>query len=162
MINAGACFRAMHGDDLDEVMRVEKNIYPFPWSRGNFKDALNSGFEAWIFPEQAGGATLSDNMIGYAVLMWTIDEIHLLNLSVRKENQGQGWGRAMLSALGADAARRGARVMLLEVRPSNTAAIGLYESLKFFEIGRRKDYYPSEGGQREPAIVLQAVLPFAE
>ena len=44
-------------------------------------------------------------------------------------------------------------MMLLEVRPSNIAAIYLYTNLGFNEIARRKDYYPASKG-REDAIVF--------
>jgi ribosomal-protein-alanine N-acetyltransferase len=43
--------------------------------------------------------------------------------------------------------------MFLEVRPTNTYAIALYEDLGFNEIGVRKGYYKSEHG-REDALML--------
>jgi len=60
----------------------------------------------------------------------------------------------MLDWLVRDAARRGARGMMLEVRPSNERAIALYRSSGFDEIGVRKRYYPDADGAREDARVL--------
>lgn len=48
-------------------------------------------------------------------------------------------------------------MVLLEVRESNTAAIALYESSGFHELGVRRDYYPADDG-REDAIILAKYL----
>lgn len=143
--------RPMHRGDLDGVMRVESEIYPFPWTPGNFADSLESGYDAWVFESAQG-------LIGYAVLMWVPDEVHLLNLSVAAGLQGRGYGRAMLEWLCEDARLRGAHSMLLEVRPSNRVARALYESMEFAPLGVRKRYYPGQGGSREDAIVLRREL----
>ncbi len=141
-------------EDLDRVIEIEKRIFPFPWSKKNFADSLHAGYDAWVF-EQAG------QICGYAVLMWSLDEIHLLNLSVDSRFQRQGMGRSIMGWLGSKAKEQGARIMLLEVRPSNIAGIGLYQQCGFIEIGRRKNYYPAIAGTREHAIVMQANLPLA-
>jgi len=139
--------RPMLPSDLDRVMEIERDIYPFPWSPGNFSDALRAGYDAWMFEE--GG-----DVVGYAVLTWMPDEVHLLNISVVRALHRQGLGRRMLAWLCADVRRRGAHAMLLEVRPSNTVARALYASVGFVQIGVRKGYYPDRDGQREDARVL--------
>lgn len=141
----------MGGADLDRVAAIEQRVYPFPWSRGNFADSLNAGYDAWAFER-------GDELIGYAIVMWLPDEVHLLNLSVDADHQGKGIGSAMLDWLMADAARRGAASMLLEVRPSNVRAIGLYERKSFMRIGIRRRYYPSFNNTREDAIVMRCML----
>lgn len=143
--------RPLNPADLDAVMRIEDEIYPFPWSRGNFVDSLKAGYDAWIFET-------AHETIGYAILMWIPDEVHLLNLSVAAQQQGRGYGRAMLAWLCADARRRGADSMMLEVRPSNEHACALYRSTAFERIGVRKNYYPSHEGTREDALVLRKAL----
>ena len=141
----------MQHSDLDAVVAVESVAYPFPWTRGNFVDALDSGYDAWVFDADA-------DMIGYAVLMWLPDEVHLLNLCVVPELQGRGLGREVLRCLCADARLRGAGSMLLEVRPSNAVARSLYESAGFAPIGLRKHYYPAGPGAREDALVMRREL----
>ncbi len=64
----------------------------------------------------------------------------------------------MMKHLMQAAREHGADMMLLEVRPSNKVAVRLYHQLGFNEIGRRKDYYPAAGGQREDALVLARML----
>jgi len=139
--------RPMQPGDVDRVMEIERAIYPFPWTPGNFTDSLRAGYDAWLF-------TLGDAPAGYAVLTWMPDEVHLLNISVAAGLQGRGLGRRMLAWLCADVRRRGAQAMLLEVRPSNAVARTLYASVGFVQIGARKGYYPDAGGRREDALVL--------
>lgn len=142
--------RPMRRRDLDAVAAIERSIYPFPWTRGNFADSLLAGHDAWVFEIEVEE---SPQLIGYAVVMWLPDEVHLLNLSVTAPMQGRGYGREMLHWLMRDAAARGSRGMLLEVRPSNARAIALYRSSGFESIGVRRGYYPAEDG-REDAQVL--------
>lgn len=140
--------RPMHVSDLAAVAQIEARIFAFPWTVGNFSDSLAAGYDAWVF-EEYGGA-----MLGYAMLMWLPDEVHLLNLSVDQSMQGRGLGEAWLRWLLDNMAQRGARSMLLECRPSNTVGLRLYERTGFARIGLRRRYYPAAGGAREDAIVM--------
>ncbi len=143
-------YRPMQEADLDAVMAIEPTIYSHPWSRGNFVDSLKSGYSCWV-------AELDGELIGYGAMMVVLDEVHLLNISIAKAWQGRGLGRALLDHFIAVAKRHGGQMMFLEVRPSNTPAIGLYESMGFNEFSVRKGYYPSENG-REDAILMGLAL----
>ncbi len=140
--------RAMTREDLPEVSLIESDIFQAPWSFGNFADSLQAGYDCWVFQSDRG-------ILGYSVLMWTPDDLHLLNLSVRRQEQGQGLGRSCLAWLLDNARVRGATAMLLEVRPSNMAGLRLYEWAGFQRIGLRRAYYPPHQGQREDAIVMR-------
>lgn len=134
--------------DLPGVMAIEREIYPFPWTPGNFSDSIEAGYQCWVC-EREGGLP-----VAYAVVMWIPDEVHLLNLSVALPWQGRGLGRAVLEWLCVGAAHDGALGMLLEVRPSNEAAHRLYQRCGFDRIGVRRHYYPAADGQREDAWVM--------
>ncbi|HEX5801986.1 MAG TPA: ribosomal protein S18-alanine N-acetyltransferase [Azospira sp.] len=136
----------MNASDLDEIVAIENVVYPFPWSRGNFADSLAAGYSAWVC--RVGG-----ELIGYAVVMMAVDEAHLLNISVAVAHQGRGFGARLLRHAMQVARRLGGRTLLLEVRPSNTAALDLYKHFGFVRIGVRKAYYPAREG-REDALVL--------
>lgn len=134
--------------DLPRIVAIEREVYPFPWSSGNFSDSLAASYDFWVFEDDRG------DVVCYAVSMWIPDEVHLLNLGVAAGWQRKGIGRAVLGWLCADARARGAQGMLLEVRPSNLAALALYESSGFVRIGVRRRYYPAAEGTREDAWVL--------
>jgi ribosomal-protein-alanine N-acetyltransferase len=140
----------MCDSDLDAVLAIELRAYPFPWTRGIFSDCLQAGYSAWVL--QRG-----NELIGYAMLSIAADEAHLLNVCAAPEEQGHGQGRRLLRALLQLARGRGVKRVFLEVRPSNTPAIGLYHDEGFNEIGRRPRYYPARNG-REDAIVMAKEL----
>jgi len=144
-------FAPMRVDDLDEIMPIEADLYPFPWTRGNFRDSLSAGYSAWTL------RTASGALIGYSVVLIALDEAHLLNLSVVRSYQRRGHGWRMLDSMASIARDHGARSMLLEVRPSNLTGQRLYAAYGFDRIGCRRDYYPATGG-REDAIVMRIAL----
>lgn len=136
---------------LDAVMAIELVAYPFPWTRGNFADSLNAGYSAWV-------AERGRDLIGYFVLMAAVDEAHLLNITVAPPDQGQGYGRWLLEEVMKLAKLHGMSQLLLEVRPSNHAALKLYETAGLRRVGVRRRYYPDQLGQREDAIVMVKAL----
>jgi [ribosomal protein S18]-alanine N-acetyltransferase len=140
----------MTGADLDVVQRIEETVYPYPWTLGNFTDSLAAGYHCWIV-ECAGAVA------GYSVVMIAAGEAHLLNLSVAAEWQRRGIGRELLAFVTKLARDYGAARILLEVRPTNHAALALYAAAGFSRIAVRRDYYPA-GDAREDAVVLQREL----
>lgn len=148
--DAGAAMRAMRESDLDVILEIEQRAYPFPWTRGIFRDCLAAGYPAWVLHEHG-------RPIGYAVISVAADEAHLLNICIAPERQGRGLGRQLLRSMVTLARDVGAARIFLEVRPSNPHAIGLYHDEGFNEIGRRPRYYPAREG-REDALVMAMEL----
>jgi [ribosomal protein S18]-alanine N-acetyltransferase len=143
----------MSARDLPAVAEIEQRAYSHPWTRGNFENSLKAGHF---------GLTLRDPataLIGYAMLMPVVDEMHLLNITIDPNHQRQGYGRLLLSIALATSHAHRLQTMLLEVRPSNIGALALYLEAGFVEIGRRKGYYPATALGREDALVLRRVWP---
>lgn len=140
----------MREADLDRVMEIETAVYPYPWTRGIMRDCLRVNYDCFV-------ATQDEQIIAHAVLSVAAGESHILNLAVDKNHQGQGIGRHLLMHLMDRARLQQADMLLLEVRPSNRAAIELYESAGFNEIGCRKAYYPAANG-KEDALLFACQL----
>jgi ribosomal-protein-alanine N-acetyltransferase len=138
--------RPMETEDLDAVLETEFLSYAFPWTRGVFLDCLKARHECWV---GWGG----DDVVAHAVLSVGAGESHLLNLCVRRDVQGRGYGRVLALHMMRRARQRGASAMFLEVRPSNLVAAELYESLGFREIGIRKNYYPAQVGHEDARVL---------
>lgn len=138
--------RAMAEEDVGAVVEIERRAYDFPWSAGIFNDCIRVAYHCRVV-ERAG------TIVGYAVMATAAGEAHVLNLCVDPGARRRGLGRALLEHLVEEAAAAGARTMLLEVRPSNAAAIALYRQAGFSPIGTRRNYYPDREG-REDALVL--------
>lgn len=141
--------RTMTQADMPRVMEIERQNYLFPWDEDIFIDCFKVGYGCWVCEEDK-------QILGYCIMTMGVGEAHVLNLSVAKEQQGQGVGRRMMEIL-IDVAKGEAETMFLEVRPSNEGAIALYRKLGFNEIGTRKGYYPAENG-REDAIMFALEL----
>lgn len=144
-------FADLTADDLVAVIAVEQSVYGHPWTVGNFKDALASGY-------QAQRLLAGDTLIGYFVAMKVIDEVHLLNITVSLNHRSQGWARLMLDALAVWSRGQGCAWLWLEVRESNHRALQVYRSHGFKQVGLRKDYYPVGRGLREAALVMSQKL----
>lgn len=151
--------------DLDVVWDTETQAYTHPWTLGNFRDSLQSGYPAQMLvtPVLPGDAptlrTASGHMLlGYWVAMQVLDEVHLLNIAVAPAHRRQGWAQAMLHGLVASALTNQAQWLWLEVRTSNTPAQALYQGFGFQRMGVRKQYYPAGNGQREDALVMSLNL----
>jgi ribosomal-protein-alanine N-acetyltransferase len=145
-----AALRPMRDGDLDAVMDIERRAYPFPWTRGIFRDCLRAGYPALVL-------VADGDVVGYGLLSVAAGEAHILNVCADPALPRQGHGRRLLRALLQQARGRGAQRVFLEVRPSNPAAIALYDAEGFNEIGRRPRYYPAASG-REDAIVMALEL----
>lgn len=148
--SAGGLFRPMTDADLPDIMEIERAAYPFPWTAGILRDCIRVGYNCWVYE-------IDSVIYGYGVMSVAAGEAHILNLCVRPESQGQGLGRKLLTHIIALARRHGADTLLLEVRPSNLAALKLYQNMGFNEVGVRKGYYPAEQG-REDALILALAL----
>lgn len=142
--------RPMTEADVTGVVTLERASYQFPWSEGIFRDCLRVGYICRV-------VVSSNKLIGYGVMSVGAGEAHILNLCIDSAFRCQGIGRRMLDYLLDRGAAAGMTEAFLEVRPSNTAAIRLYLSLGFDQVGMRRGYYQAVGG-REDAAVLKLSL----
>ena len=142
--------RDMTQADVDAVLAIEQAVQSYPWTRGNFADALACGYLCSV--DEEGG-----EIRGYAILMPVVDEAELLNVAVAGGQQRKGWGRAMLHEMLERARAKNMHRVFLEVRASNAAAIALYRSAGFSQIGVRRGYYQNASG-KEDAITMACEL----
>ena len=142
--------RPMREVDLARVMVIERGAYNFPWSEGIFRDCLQVGYCCWVLEDDS-------QVNAFGIMQVSVGEAHVLNLCVAREMHGKGIGRQMLRCLLGVARDHGAESILLEVRPSNAAALALYRSEGFRTVGTRRGYYPSLSG-REDAFILSRSL----
>jgi ribosomal-protein-alanine N-acetyltransferase len=138
--------RPMVESDVVDVVSTERASYQFPWSEGIFRDCLRVGYICRV-------VTVEDSVIGYGVMSVGAGEAHILNLCIREAYRCQGIGRRLLSYLLDRGAAAGMAEAFLEVRPSNTAAIRLYQSLGFEPVGTRRGYYQAVGGREDAAVL---------
>jgi len=141
----------MRPEDLDEVLAIERASFTMPWSRGAFMYELQQNRVARCWVTRVGRG----EVIGYLCLWEVADELHITNVAVRPDARRQGVARALITSVLEDGRRRGFKVVVLEVRPSNRHALSLYESFGFRVVGRRHGYYYDTG---EDALVMEIGL----
>lgn len=143
--------RAMLQADIDSVFTIEKEAHRAPWSREILSDCVLVGYDCQVLE-------VDDNLIGYIICRSSLDICHVLNLCISKSNQGEGYGTLLLnSVLNSLSLRPKIKSLILEVRPSNIAALALYKKFGFEEDSIKKAYYV-EGDHTEDAIVLKKML----
>ena len=143
-------FRPMLASDLDDIVRIERAAYPYPWSLRNFSDSLESGYACWL-------AEINGKVSGYWVMMLAAGEGHILNCCVAPDWQKRGFGRQLVEHLIETARSHRTECLYLEVRPSNAAAVNLYQRLGFETIALRRGYYPADQGA-EDALVMRMLF----
>ncbi len=143
-------FRAACQADISRLVALDNSATPTPWSEQNFRDSLHSKDQCWILEN-------NNAIIASGIVSLVMDEASLLNITVCPDYQGQGLGRKMLEFLMSESLRSGASVCFLEVRESNKAAIALYISSHFSQVGIRKNYYQLQG-RGENALVMKREL----
>jgi len=138
-------FRTLLPEDAEGVARVERESFPTPWSREDFWREASNDFACYI-------VALDDmEIIGFAGCWISFEEAQVTNIALTSAQRGRGLGKVLMAKLMRAAAERGAERMTLEVRPSNTPALRLYEGLGFAAIGVRKKYYQDND---EDAILM--------
>ncbi|MGH8428919.1 MAG: ribosomal protein S18-alanine N-acetyltransferase [Solimonas sp.] len=137
----------MHPSHLPQVLDIERQVYPFPWTDGIFQDCLRVGYSSWVVTNTLG------EVLAYALMSMAVGEAHVLNLCVSPDQQRQGLAQFLMKHLLMVARAANVTLVLLEVRVSNKPAQKLYDQFGFKRLGLRKAYYPAAGG-REDALVL--------
>lgn len=144
--------RQMCLDDLEEISVIELSNYEYPWTHGIFRDCLRAGYACCVL-------TNEPEIVGYGIISVAASEAHVLNVSVARDQQGQGNGRRLMQRLIELARWHRAERIFLEVRPSNKHAICLYDDLGFNEIGKRPNYYPAKRGREDAVVMAMELLP---
>lgn len=142
--------RTLTADDLPQIVLIEQQVQLFPWSQLQFEDALAAGYWAYVIE-------FKKEIKAYALMMFGVDDAEILTIAVVQSVQRQGLGRQLLVYMVERAQQLGMQRLLLEVAEPNQAALRLYLSQDFSEIGRRKNYYQCQQ-QKMDALVLARKL----
>ena len=145
----------MHPDHLDELARLEKICFSRPWSRAMLAEELDNQCAAFLVAVEP----VTGKVAGYAGLLVMADEGYITNVAVFPEYRRRGVAEQLIAVF--DKFARGNRLafLTLEVRPSNTAAIALYQGFGFEEAGRRRNYYDLP---KEDALIMTKEYDYGE
>ena len=143
--------RPMRAADLDALLPYEDELFGTEsWSRQSYQDELaDTELRHYLVAERDG------QVVGSAGLLSIGETAQILTVGVLPTARRQGIGEQLVQALVAEAGRRRAAEVLLEVRMDNAAARQLYAKLGFEVIGTRRGYY--EQGRVDAVVMRRAV-----
>ena len=139
----------MREDHVAQVSVLEKVCFSDPWSEALIAGELRNPLSTWFVDVEDGDVT------GYIGAQAVPPEADIMNLAVAPDRRRQGIGEKLLCTMSEVLHRHGVDTLFLEVRPSNTAAIALYERCGFVQAGRRPKYYVNPP---EDALILRKEL----
>jgi [ribosomal protein S18]-alanine N-acetyltransferase len=141
--------RKMTLADLAQVMTIELQAFSNPWSTDMVKKELTQEWSTVLVCEEATGAGWQ--LRAFAIFWLVTDEVHVLNVATDAAARRRGFGRKVMDAVLSAGRSQKCVKAILEVRRSNEAAQGLYQSLGFRAVGLRPSYYQDD---REDAVVM--------
>lgn len=139
--------RELQENDIEQVLQLERSAHSHPWRKSSFEDCLKGRQKCWL-------AEYKDKLVGYVVVTHGGGDAELLNLAVTPDLQRKGIGQILL-AHATNIVQGKADMLFLEVRVSNYKAIALYSREGFFEIGNRKNYYPTLNGHEDALLMAK-------
>ncbi len=146
-----AAREAVRGD-LDDLAALDALSKPVPWGKDAIGGFIGSVPGVFILcPSNREGATIG-GPVGFIIARWLGDECEIMSIGVHPQYRRRGLGRMLLETLRRTALAHGKTSWILEVREYNTAALSLYQSVGFVEVGRRRGYYVDTG---EAAILMR-------
>lgn len=118
-----------------EVATLERHEFSNPWSERTLCSELNNPYSFWVVAVRKG------SLLGYIGAKTAPPEADMMKLAVVPEARRQGVASALIREMIHTLAAQGITAFTLEVRPSNTGAVLLYEMLGFARAGIRPGYY---------------------
>ena len=120
---------------VPQVAALEAACFSTPWSESSIRSELENPYAIWLV------AMEGDTLAGYLGVQFGPDGGDIMTIATAPAFRGQGIGKQLLSAMVQILREKQLGWLTLEVRPSNAAAVGLYEAMGFREVGRRPRYY---------------------
>lgn len=128
-------FSPMTHSDLDQVMEIERDSFPLPWTRQSYANEIVNPASIYIAGKH------NDELVSYAGAWIIMGEAHITTIAVARRWQGKGLGRQAFAELARQTILAGANRITLEVRVSNDRAIRIYRKFSLKMVGRRRGYY---------------------
>ena len=127
--------RELEKQDIEEISRIEAESFSMPWSARDFEEMIETDYAYYYV------AILDGKPVGCVGMRNILGEGQITNVVVDKSYRNRKIARSILEYMMKKTSEIGVYSYTLEVRPSNSAAIHLYESLGFVSEGLRKNFY---------------------
>ena len=136
----------MTHSDIEEVVAIEEESFSTPWSNKSFEDSLKLPYGKFYVARTEG------KVVGYVGLYLVGEEGDITNVAVLSQYRRKGIAGKLIEKVINYAKENEINCINLEVRPSNSSAIKLYEKYGFDELGKRKNFYSKP---TEDALIMR-------
>lgn len=150
----GMRIETMTEESIDSVCTIENISFLNPWSKLCFLDELSFS-DSHNFILKCEHSLITNQIIAYLCCRIVIDELHILKFAVHPEHRQRGIATDFLKQCLNATDFKHIKTVVLDVRESNTAAIGLYKKLDFQIVGQRPSYYFDTG---EDAFLMRKFI----
>lgn len=137
-------------ETCEQAAVLHASTFERPWTKKEFEILIAApgvfGFKVISLEEQ--------QLRGFILLQYIIDDAEILTLNVDKNSRRQGIATELIKTAIAQLFLKGARRLLLEVNEYNKEALLLYKKLNFKTYGRRKNYYLLNDKNQADALLL--------
>ena len=133
----------MNESHVAAVAELERLNFSAPWDEASVRSELTNKLALWLVALDGG------QVVGYVGSQTVLQEADMMNIAVADSHRRRGIARMLVEEL---IRQLDAYQLTLEVRQSNAAAISLYDSLGFAQVGLRKNYYQKP---KENALILR-------
>lgn len=147
MRNTNYKIRRLNEQDLDEVLKIEKQCF----NKESKNDFLNCISRSEVYSYFV--CEVENQIVGYYGIMHISEDGELLTIAVKKQEQGKGYGKVMMESAILQSSLKNSTKLFLEVNEHNTPAISLYKKMGFDTISKRANYYGNDA-----AIIMQKEL----
>jgi ribosomal-protein-alanine N-acetyltransferase len=147
--------RPMQIQDIDRVHQIDVLSFSLPWPKNSYRFELLENKTSQCLVGEIPLGDEKREIVGMIVIWLIVDEAHIASVAVHPEYRRLGYGEKMVVAAMRNALEIGMKLVTLEVRASNLAALALYQKLGFSEVGRRSRYYKDN---QEDAIIMTVLF----
>ena len=121
--------------DFELISPILSSDFDDFWSSQTLKSELNNENSEYIV------AKLNNQIVGFAGIWKSVDDVHITDIVVKKDFRKNGIGSLLLQKLILLTKNSNYKELTLEVNANNIAAQKLYLKFGFKELGIRKKYY---------------------
>ena len=125
----------MTTEHVAAVAALEARAFSTPWSENSIRSELDNPWAIWYV------ALEGEDLLGYIGVQYGPDGGDIMTVATQPQCQGRGIAKTLIGKITEIFLEKSLEYLTLEVRPSNSPALGLYSALGFREVGRRKNYY---------------------
>ncbi len=99
----------------------------------------------------------SENLTAFLIFRIIGRETEIIDIGVHPQFRKQGIAAKLLKRLENEAKSKNSREIQLEVREDNFPAINLYRKLGFIKVGIRKNYYQTNGMEKDGILMSKMI-----